>query len=473
MRRLVIELDRAAKLEEYRERVVKGSIIVTLLKLGAPPMLSQLINLTYSILNSLWLSMFSENALAVPRQVFPVQFFFAALLNALGAAGSSLVSQYVGAKMFREVKREVSRFFTAALVVGASSSVTFFLLRPWIFGYVVYTPAEIYDHVIAYTAIASFNMLLSTVAMTLTMILSSIGETKLPSFMNLLGMVVNTVLDPFFVLGLGPFPRLGPTGSALTDTIGISISLALLLALFNFRFSEIKPNFTRDYDEAWVKLVAKIGGPIAIMSMLNSSAFMMQLRLVNSFGVNVATAYSIGFIVLDIADAAMWGLSGSIAIIVGQLLGAGELAKAKRSALKGSLFVASIVTLSSFVMYLLREPVVHVFTSNPAVVEASLQFLDTILLGLPFFAFFMCGFSAARGAGRTMAATAINVGRLWFVRVGLSYLLAFPLGWGPLGVWTGIMLSNIVGGVLIAAWLTLANWARPVINELNSRTISQ
>lgn len=453
--------------------MISGPLVPTLLRLGAPPMLSQMINLTYNILNSLWLSLFSESAIAVPRQVFPVQFFFAALLNALGTAGTSIVSQYVGAKMFREVKREFSRFFTAAILLGSLSSAAFFTLRPVVFGYVVATPPEIYEYVMGYTAITSLNMLISAVTMTLATALSSVGETKLPSLINFAGMAVNTVLDPFFILGVGPFPRLGPIGSAATDTIGLLISLALLITLFKRRFSEIRPNLTRDFDAAWVKLVAKIGGPVAFMSMLNSSAFMMQLRLVNSFGVEVATAYSIGFIVLDIADAAMWGLSGSIAIIVGQLLGAGELGRARSSAIKGSLFIASIVAASSFGIYIVREPIVKVFTSNPLVVEESVRFLDTILLGLPFFAFFMCAFSAARGAGRVLAATTINIGRLWGVRVGLSYILAFAMGMGPLGVWIGIMLSNIVGGLLMGAWLTLGKWARPVIMELNAKPSPQ
>lgn len=459
---------RRTELEGYRQRVIRGPLIPTLLRLGAPPMLSQLINLAYSILNSLWLSFFGEGAIAVPRQVFPVQFFFMALSGALGTASTSIVSQSVGAKMYGEVKREVSRFFTSALLVGVLSSAALFALRSVIFSHIVSTPAEIYDYVMSYTAIASLNMLLSSITMTLATALSSIGETKLPSFINFLGVAVNTVLDPLLILGIGPFPRMGPVGSALTDTVGIATSLTLLHLLFNRRFSEIKPRLTKDFDAAWVKLVARIGGPVAVMSMLNSSAFMMQLRLVNAFGVEVAAAYSIGFLVLDIADTAMWGLSGSIAIIVGQLLGAGELKRARSSAVKASLFIASIVAASSAAMYFVREHVVRVFTSNPVVIEESVRFLDTILVGLPFFAFFMCGFSAARGAGRTLAVTTINIGRLWLVRVGLSYLLAFPAGWGPLGVWTGIMLSNVVGGLLMAAWLTLTNWAKPVIAGLNS-----
>ena len=351
-------MGRSSRLEEYRELVVKGPLIPTLLKLGAPPMLSQLINVMYSVLNSLWLSLYSESAIAVPRQVFPVQTFFTALLNALNTAGTSFVSQYVGAKMYGHVRKEASRLLTAALALGVLSFATFFVLRPAIFTYVLATPPEIYDYVLGYTAVTAFNIMLSSATMSLTTTLSSLGETKMPSIINLVGMLINTALDPVFILGLGPFPRLGPVGSALTDTIGLAISLVLLAHLFNRHFEEVKPTFTRDFDPAWVKVVSKVGGPVAVMSMLNSSAFMMQLRLVNSFGVETAQAYAIGFIVLDIADAALWGLSGSIAIIVGQLLGAGERERAKKGAIQGSLFISSLVAASALTLYFVREPIV-------------------------------------------------------------------------------------------------------------------
>ncbi len=458
-----------SRLDAYRERVVGGPLIPTLLRLGAPPMLSQLLNLMYGVLNSLWLSLYSEVAVAVPRQVFPVQMLFTSVINALNTAGTSLVSQYVGARMYGEVRREASRLFTAAAGAGACCFAAFFALRPLVFTHVVATPPEIYGHVMSYTAVSAFNVMLSSMVLSLTTVLNALGETRLPSLINLAGVLVNTSLDPLFILGLGGVPRLGPLGSALTDTIGLTLSLALLALLFRRRFAEVRPGFTRDFSPAWVKLVARVGGPVAAMSALNSSAFMVQLRLVNSFGVEVAQAYAIGFIVLDIADAALWGLSGSIAVIVGQLLGAGEGERARRSAVLGSLFVSSLVAASSLALHPIRGHVVRVFTSNPRVVAESMRFLDTILLGLPFFAFFMCGFSAARGAGRTAAVTAINVGRLWLLRVGASYVLATWVGWGPMGLWAGILLSNLAGALLMAAWLTLADWARPVIGELNAR----
>jgi len=123
-----------SRLDEYRESVLKGSVIASLLRLGAPPMVAQLASVSYSVLNSLWLTLYSEVAIAVPRQVFPVTFAFTALVNMLTTAGTSLVSQYVGARMYSSVKAEASRLLTAALLFGSASAAAFYTLRPLIFG---------------------------------------------------------------------------------------------------------------------------------------------------------------------------------------------------------------------------------------------------------------------------------------------------------------------------------------------------
>lgn len=456
-----------SRLDEYRESVLKGSIIASLLHLGTPPMVAQLAHVAYSVLNSLWLTLYSEIAIAVPRQVFPVTVAFNALLNMLTTAGTSMVSQYVGARMYGSLKAEASRLLTAALLFGSVSAASFYALRPLIFGKLVASPPEIFDEVMRYTAISAVNVLLSGASSTLTVVVASVGETRLTSVINIAAIVFNAVLDPLFILGFGPVPRLGAMGSALTDTIGLAVSSTSLFLLIRRRFPEITPVLTLNFTTRWFATVATIGGPVSLAMLANSLAFMTQVRMVNEFGIHVATAYSIGFIVLDIVDAAMWGLSSSIAIIVGQCLGAGELKRAREAAVKGSLFIASLVALGALAMYPVRESVVRIFTSNPVVVKHSLEFLDTILLGLPFFALFIAGNNAARGAGRTLVPTAIGLARLWLVRIGLSYILAFALGWGAAGIWLGIMLSNVAGGVPVLAWLVLADWAKPVINDIN------
>ncbi|MEM4936290.1 MAG: MATE family efflux transporter, partial [Sulfolobales archaeon] len=195
----------------------------------------------------------------------------------------------------------------------------------------------------------------------------------------------------------------------------------------------------------------------------NSLAFMAQLRLVNAFGKIVATAYSIGFTVVDIADSAMWGFSQATAIVVGQLIGAQLFSKARKSALITSLFVGGVTGVGAVFVYLLRYPIASIFTSSPEVLVEATRFIEYFGLTVPFFAIFFVGFAVGRGSGHTYVPSAIAFTRLWGLRIGLGYLLALGLGLGPVGIWLSMAISNVGGGIMSIAWVALGNWTRPVV----------
>ncbi|MEM0377692.1 MAG: MATE family efflux transporter, partial [Thermofilum sp.] len=250
------------ELERYRDRVVNGPVLRTLLWLGVPPMITQLVHVLYSVADSLWLSIYREAAIAVPRQTFPVLMLFGAAINALSAAGTALISQSVGSRDYEEFKREASYFFSASVLVGAALSFSFFALRPLIFTQVVATPPEILEEVLLYSAIMALDSLLMSLVMPLTTVLNSLGETRLPSIINVLAVLINIALDPFLILGLGPFPRLGVAGAAATDVLGKVFTLGGYFALLKRRFSWIKITFTPRVPAHWVRLASRIASPV-------------------------------------------------------------------------------------------------------------------------------------------------------------------------------------------------------------------
>lgn len=456
------------ELEKYRDRVVNGPILRTLLWLGLPPMITQLVHVIYTVADSFWLSLYEQEAVAVPRQVFPVLMFFGAAHNALSAAGTALVSQAIGARDYEEFEQEVKRIFSASLLVGAFLSSSFFILRPYIFTHVVASPPEILEEILLYSAIMTVDSLFMSIVLPLSTVLTSLGETRLPSAISVAAVLANIALDPFLILGLGPFPRLGVVGAAATDVIGKILTLGGYLLLLRRRFGWLRVSLTLNIPLHWIKLVARIASPVLLMMSTNSFAFILQQRMVNAFGVVVATAYAIGFIVLDIADGVLWGLLGSISVMVGQALGAGRKDRARETAVKASLFIAATVAAGVTFVYLLRRQLVGVFASDPMVEAESVRFLETIVVGLPFFALFMAGNSVGRGSGHTAVPTAIGAFRLWGIRVAGGYLLAFPLGLGATGLWLAIMLSNIVGGLLMFLWVVRGSWTTPVLGKLTA-----
>ncbi|MEM3789277.1 MAG: MATE family efflux transporter, partial [Candidatus Bathyarchaeia archaeon] len=99
-------------ISKYRDKIIDGPIIRTIFWLGTPPLLNQLVVVAYNVADTYWLSSYSEQAVAVPRQVWPILMLFQALANAINTASLSVISQYVGGKAYREASTSASRFFT-------------------------------------------------------------------------------------------------------------------------------------------------------------------------------------------------------------------------------------------------------------------------------------------------------------------------------------------------------------------------
>lgn len=453
------------EISKYRDKIVSGPIMRTIFWLGLPPLINQLVIVAYNVADAYWLSSYSEITVAVPRQMWPVILLFQALAMALTTASLGIVSQYIGGKAYKKASLEASRFFTASFFAGAILSLSLFMLRSLIFTSVVSTPPEIFEDVMKYSGVIAFDIFFNYIALTYTTLLQSVGDTKRPAIVNVISVGINVLLDPFLVLGIGPFPRLGVLGAALTDVMGKIISISALTYILRRNYPELRITFTKEIDAEWTRLVLRIGLPILTLGLMNGFAFLMQLRLVNMLGIIVATAFSIGFVIMDIVDAALWGLSGAPAIMIGQSLGAGDRKRAREVAFKVALLIFALIVLGAGIIYPIKRVVVNVFADDPNILNETELFLQTLLPTLPFFGLFANAMSTGRGSGHTMFPTTVGIMRLWGIRLALGYLLAFTFGMGSLGVWLAISLSNVIGGLISILWIKYGNWAEAVVKK--------
>ncbi|MGQ9596185.1 MAG: MATE family efflux transporter [Thermoproteota archaeon] len=145
--------------------------------------------------------------------------------------------------------------------------------------------------------------------------------------------------------------------------------------------------------------------------------------------------------------------------------GAGNNDRAREIVYKSSLLIFVVVALGTSLIYPIRRDIVNVFADDPSIIAETELFLQTLLPTLPFFGLFMVAMSTGRGSGHTMLPTSIGILRLWGIRVGLSYFLAFVMGMDSLGAWLAIALSNIVGGILSVAWIKYGGWAKAIIRK--------
>ncbi|MEM3770018.1 MAG: MATE family efflux transporter [Candidatus Bathyarchaeia archaeon] len=452
-------------ISKYRDKIIDGPIIRTIFWLGTPPLVNQLVVVTYNVADTYWLSNYSEQAVAVPRQIWPILMLFQALANAITTASLSVISQYVGSKAYKEASMSASRFFTLSLISGGALSMLLLALRNSIFTVVVSTPTEIFEDVMRYSGVIVFDVFFNYIALTYTTILQSVGDTRRPAIVNVISVAINIALDPFLILGIGPIPRLGVVGAALTDVMGKIISITALTYILRKYYPELHIRPTKEIDVTWARLVLRIGLPILTLGLTNGFAFLMQLRLVNMLGIVTATAFSIGFVMMDIVDAALWGLSGAPAIMIGQSLGADNHKRAREVAFKATLLIFALMMISAAIVYPVRRNLVDVFADDPNTVNETDIFLQTMLPTLPFFGLFAVALSVGRGSGHTTFPTGLGMVRLWGIRIAAGYLMAFILDMGSIGIWLAIAISNIISGMIAILWIKYGSWAKAVIKS--------
>ncbi len=453
----------AVTIERYRNEMVNGPIVKTLLWLGLPLMLVQLVNVSYNIADAFWLSKYSDVAMAVPRQAWPPFMFFNSFNMALSTANMALLSQYIGARKYKEASEVASKFFTAATLASLAFGLTYFSLRYSLFTYVIRTPPEIFEEVMNYSGIISMDLALSGLSITYSTILQSVGDTRTPAVVGGVSALINIVWDPFLILGIPPFPRMGAAGAALATVLSRFAGVLVLIYLARRKFPDLRIWLTKAFDKFWVSRNLRIGGPVLVFHSSNSLAFMFQNALVNSFGVVAAAALAIGLVVMDIADAVMWGLTMPVAIMIGQNLGAENIDRSKEIAYKAISSVSLLTLLGALLVFIVRNELITVFTLDTSIFNEALRFLETFVFSLPFFAMFFVGMSVGRGSGHTNVPTLLGMVRLWGIRIGLGCLLAYEVGLQSYGIWIAMALSNVIGGLGTITWIKYGRWAKPVI----------
>ncbi len=447
---------------------MNGPIYRTLLWLGLPAIAIQLVNISYNIADTYWLSRYSSIDVAIPRQIWPSFMMFQALAMAIGVANQALISQYIGAKMYTNAIRIIKQYFTLSIILGSLLSIMYYLLRPFIFLSISSPPKEIINGVLNYSAIISIDLFTSYFVLCFSTIIQSVGDTRRPAMVNAISAAINIILDPFMILGIYPFPRLGVVGAAIATVIARIVGAIALYIIIHKKFPFIEIGITSKIDKEWLLTIFRIGIPILSQLIFNSLAFQIQLRLINSFGVATSVAWSIGFTVIDIANSVLWGLSQATAIMIGQNLGANNIERSRKIARYSQILIGSITALGSCFAYTIKHNIITLFInpSDPetnSIYSETENFLKYALFTIPFFGIFFAGSSVGRGSGHVLVPTIIDIIRLWIVRITLGYILSQYLG--STGIWIAFALSNIFSGIAATIWIQKGRWAKPIIKR--------
>ncbi len=280
-------------------------------------------------------------------------------------------------------------------------------------------------------------------------IFRSAGDAAISMRVLWIANILNIILDPCFIFGLGPFPKMGVTGAAVATTLGRGIGVLYqfyLLGNGRGRIS-IQRNMLVFRPKTMLGLLKLSAGGIG-QFIISTSSWIGLYRIMAAFGSEVLAGYTIAIRIVIFSLLPSWGMSNAAATLVGQNLGARQPQRAEKSVWitgflnTGFLFLVALIFLS------FPDKLMAFFTSDEAVKSVGIVCLRTISLGYVFFAFGMVMSQAFNGAGDTNTPTLLNLICFWLIEIPLAWILANVIELHEQGVFLSIVISESLLGLL-------------------------
>ncbi len=268
-----------------------------------------------------------------------------------------------------------------------------------------------------------------------------------------LANLINIVLDPLLIFGIGPFPRLGLFGAALATTVGRGTGVVYQLVMLvrgNGRIELNRASMRWDPEVFW-RLV-RVSGSAMVQYFVGMAAWLGVTRLIALFGQAVLAGFTIALRLIHFAILPSWGVSNAAATLVGQNLGAGKPDRAERAVLGTGFVNFGMLCTIAVIFWTFANPLIQVFTADTAVIVRGVESLKILSSGYVFFGFSMVFGQAFNGAGDTATPAWINFLCYWCWQLPLGYWLAKPMGLGVMGVYGSVVIAGatwaIVGYIL-------------------------
>jgi putative MATE family efflux protein len=273
-------------------------------------------------------------------------------------------------------------------------------------------------------------------------IFRGVGDPAIAMRVLWLANILNMLLGPIFIFGLGPVPAMGVTGAAVATTLGRGIGV--LFQFYNYASKRSLPRI------GWNDLSLKIGTVFQILRvslggmsqfLIHSASWLLMVRILSSFGSSAVAGYTIAIRVIIFTILPSWGLANAAATLVGQNLGAKQPERAEKSVWQAAFYNMLFLTSVSIVFFSFANPVVSIFSNHPDVLRNGVLCLRIICLGYFFYAYGMVIGQTFNGAGDTKTPTYMNLFCFWVVQIPIAYLLSKVLGIGPAGVFAAQAFS--------------------------------
>jgi putative MATE family efflux protein len=282
-------------------------------------------------------------------------------------------------------------------------------------------------------------------------IFRSSGDAAISMRVLIFANLINIILDPLLIFGIGPFPELGLKGAAIATTIGRGLAVCYQFYLLFYGNKRIRLELQHLQIKLKVMIqLFKLSAGGILQYIIATSSWIALYRIIAELGSEVMAGYTISIRILVFVLLPSWGLSNAASTLVGQNLGANQPERAERTVWITAYTNMVLLGLIGLILIIFPEPFIRLFIDEPAVIANGAVSLQIISIGFVSYAMGMVLTQAFNGSGDTVTPTRINFFCFWLLEIPLAYLLAIVLDMKIYGISIAIVAAETA--LTLTAW---------------------
>ena len=433
--------------EERRNMILGGNLFRAIITLAIPIVINSFIQTMYNLTDTFWLGKIGTDPMAAITLVSPVQNIIINFGQGITTAGAILISQYLGAKKDNEARSMANHICLSSLTFAFLFATICFFATPAIVGWLG-AEGDIYTFGITYLKIVVLDMPFLFTINIFTAVYQAQGDTLKPMLLNLLGITINLILDPLFMVVFD----WGIAGAALA-TLLAKVPCAIIAAIILLnkkKFLHISfKNFKLRKD--MFGAIAKVGLPTAIGGSMMQFGFLLMTSNVLAYGPVATAAYGIGNKINSIITMPSNGVGSATSTIVGQNMGAHQPDRARdgyKLAMRMIvifLFIGGLVLSRRFI----AGAIVGIFSSDPEVITLATDFLCIMAICCWTNGIYNTTMGLFQGSGHTMITMTVDASRIWIFRFLVLFICQNWLSMGVESIWYAVVVSNASSAAFI------------------------
>jgi len=433
-------------MNNHSEKILNGPIESKLIKMSIPMGFGALAVMLFNIVDTFYVSRLGTKYLAAIAFTFPIAIIVHALITGIGMGISVNVSQALGSGKEKLVKRLIVHSLILGLVILIPLSLIGNLFKEEIFLAMGATP-DLIPLILSYMTPWFFGIFLLAIPMLGNSIVRATGNTKTPAYIMIFSGVVNVIVDPILIFGLGPFPRLELFGAILATIFSWFLgTVATLYVLIHkeglLEFTDLYLNkLTRS-----IKSISHLAIPAIGTNLLVPLTATVLTKLVSKYGHTAIAAYGVATRLESLSLIGILALASVMSPFVGQNIGAKKYERVIKALNFGRKY-SLIWGFSVFLIYILfAQYIAMIFNKDVFVINIIVFFMILTSSSYGFFGIGRMANVAFNAMKKPLLSSIILLVRFFLLTIPLAVLGSYYFG--LVGIFASVFISNILYGII-------------------------